>query len=136
MSTGGKPLNPQQPWVLLLDFPSYADAEVAKQMIQEAFGDLFGEFTLRPKRHHPSHGNIAQWRSTALLRSALSNRTFGIEEVQQVFIANGYLAADYRSWLTSACKFGAVERIARGLYRFPVAASPQPTTASTPCEAP
>lgn len=136
MSTGGKPKNPNGAWVLMLDFASHGDAETAKQMIREAFGDLFGEFTLRPKRQHPSHGNIAQWRSTALVREALSNRTFGREEVEHVLTSNGYLSSDYRSWLTSACKFGAIERVSKGVYRFPAPKAASPANEEISCEAP
>lgn len=105
----------QQPWLLLIEFPSHADARAAQELLAEQF---FEPTVLRPKVQFPSAGNIASWRLTQRLRDDLGNRSFGREEVNQVCIANGYRAKSNMTWLTSAVKAGVIERLTRGEYRF------------------
>lgn len=110
-----KPADPQKPWVLLIEFPSHADARAAQELLAEQFSE---EIILRPKHQHPSDGNIASWRMTHILRAELGNRTFGREEVDAVLLAHNYQGKVNMTWLTAAVRHGVIERLRRGEYRF------------------
>lgn len=105
----------QKPWLLLIEFPSHLDAQAAQELIREQFSE---EIILRPKQQHPSHGNVATWRMTHILREELGNRTFGREEVDAVLLAHNYQSSTNTSWLTAAVRHGVIERLRRGEYRF------------------
>lgn len=53
----------QQSWLLLMEFPSHADARAAQELLAEQFSE---EIILRPKHQRPSDGNVASWRMTLI----------------------------------------------------------------------
>lgn len=130
-----KPANPHQPWVLLIEFPCHADAAAARDLLSEQFQE---KVLLRGKFQRPTDGNIAKWRSTEILRAALSNRTFGLDEVREALLAAGYNGKHTNSaWLTRATRAGVIERLRPGEYRFLSTANHQhPAPEGIPCEAP
>lgn len=105
----------QKPWLLLMEFPSHADARAAQELLAEQFSE---EIILRPKQQHPSDGNVASWRMTHIIREELGNRTFGREELDAVLLVHNYSSKANRGWLTIATKHGIIERLQRGEYRF------------------
>lgn len=110
-----KAADSQKPWLLLIEFPSHADARAAQELLAEQFPE---EIVLRPKFQHPSDGNIASWRMTIILREELGSRTFRREEIDAVLLAHNYNAKINMGWLTAATKHGVIERLRRGEYRF------------------
>lgn len=107
------------PWVLLIEFPCWADADTARQMIREILSD---EITLRAKHQHPSDGNVARWRTTAIMREAMGARSFTSEDVEKVMLEHGYNGT--ANWLTTAKRHGVIVAIRErrgpegGIYRF------------------
>lgn len=111
-----RPTDRQKPWLLLMEFPTHADARAAQELLSEQFSE---EIILRPKQQHPSTGNVAAWRMTHVLRKELGNRTFGREEFDAMMLANNYQAGTHNmTWLSYATKHGVIERLRRGEYRF------------------
>ena len=115
-----------KPWLLILEFPCHADAKAAQELLD---GQLTEQAVIRPKHFHPSDGNIATWRSTIALRLAFGHRDFRYDDAQNALLAAGYNDSG-RSWLQRAYKYGVLERVAKGLYRFP------PPTAANQLEMP
>lgn len=105
----------QQPWLLLIEFPSHADAQAAQELLAEQFPE---EIFLRPKQQHPSDGNVANWRLTHILREELGNRSFGREGLDAALLTHNYASGGNKTWLTIAVRAGIIERLARGEYRF------------------
>lgn len=122
-----------EPWLLLIEFPCWQDADAARELIREGI-PLTEEVLLRPKNQHPSDGNIASWRTTVLLREAFGQREFDVPGIEQILLENGYNMQG-SSWLSAARRHGVIETIrvgrphAPGSYRFIPPAQP----ISNPC---
>lgn len=106
---------PSHEWLVLAKFPSYADAKAFQALAEEAFGI---EMSARPKGQYESAGNIATWRMTKILRSALSGNSFTLEGLQIAAQTNGFTGKSAVSWLNKAHKHGVLRRLERGTYEF------------------
>lgn len=109
--------SPTKPWLLLIEFSCWADADAARQLLIE---QGFGEITLRAKQQHPSDGNVAKWRSTAILREALGTREFVREDVENILLEHGY--GNGNTLVTNLKRYGVIETVGREgkayIYRF------------------
>jgi len=120
------------PWLLIQEFPSYADAKAAQELIASLISE---PILLRAKRYHPDSGNtIAEWRMTKVVRKAMGERTFGAEDVIAILLANDYHDSNTPRWLSNATKAGVLERLSPGNYRFLPAT--RANQLEMPCETP
>ena len=126
--------DPAKPWLLILEFPTHADAKAAQDLLADL---LPTSAKLRPKQQRPTAANIGQWQFTKIARGAFGSRSFDKEAVQNLMLEHNYVGREPNAinWLSTARCYGVVEYLGKGQgYRFP-AIIPSNHLEPSPCEA-
>lgn len=125
-----------QPFRLIIDFPSYDDANCARELLEPL---ALGPITLRAKDDYfrPTTGQSPRMR--AMRRALASHRSFDREMIGEALEECGYSSTVHTigNFTELAIKHGVIKRLEPGLFEFlPLPTGAVATSTETPPHAP
>jgi hypothetical protein len=102
-----------EPWLAIVEFPSFSDAKAFQTLIAESFAL---QVLVRRKQEYRKQGAFASWRTTRIFREAYSARSFTAEMLSDIAIAHGYCGtlSAISTWLRKAKQEGLVAKVGKG----------------------
>lgn len=106
-----------QPWLAIVEFPSFDDAKAFQTLVAECLGE---SAQVRRKLEYRKQGAFAEWRTTRIFRQAFLGRSFTSEMLAEVAVNNGYAGtvSSISTWLRKASQEELIFRIATGTWEF------------------
>lgn len=109
-----KPKFPENNWLIVAEFPSYADAKAFQELVAP-----LGAISLVARvKHQYDTGSFPTWRMTKCLEQELSVNSFNKEMLHIAAQLHGFTALSATSWLGKAVSHGVIRRLERGVYEF------------------